>query len=83
MKQLQEQVQTLTVQNVVLEQEVKHLEHLLEQYEHVSGKCLTKQSEVINIYKEIADKGKLLGGILSISERNEIKLELQKGPRDL
>lgn len=77
-KKLQEQVQTLTERNVDLEQEVKHLEHLLEQYEHVSGKILTKQSEVIKLYKEIADTGKLLGGILSISERNEIKFELKR-----
>ena len=79
--ELQEQVRTLADRNAVLEQEVERLECLLDQYEQVSGRLLTKQSEVINLYKEIVDNGNLLGGLLSISEKNEIKLELEKAKK--
>jgi hypothetical protein len=50
---------------------------LLDEYEQVSYRLVTKQAEVINLYKDIFDTGKLLGGILALSERNEIKLELK------
>ena len=66
--ELQEQVRTLADRNAVLEQEVERLECLLDQCEQVSGRLLTKQSEVINLYKEIVDNGNLLGGLLSISQ---------------
>jgi hypothetical protein len=60
------------------------LEHLaqlgnkIELYEKTASDLISTQDEVIDSYKEIVDSGNLLGGLLTISERDVITGEVEK-----
>lgn len=64
--------------NKVLEEEVRHLEDTLARYEEVTHEIISKQSEVIQLYEDIVGSANLLGGIVSLLKRQEIKKEVFK-----
>ena len=57
------------------------LDKYIDKYETAATKTITIQDEVIEIFKDIAETGKMLGGLLSISERDIIKEEINKTKR--
>ena len=50
----------------------------IELYEKTASDLMYMQDEVIDSYKEIVDSGNLLGGLLTISERDVITGEVEK-----
>lgn len=71
-------VRNLNEEKRSLEEEVKRLESLIKTYDEQATNIFQKQEEVIDLYKDILENGSLLGGILSLSERNQIKDEVQR-----
>jgi len=50
----------------------------LEDYEHTACELVSKQDKPIMLYKDVVDNGTLLGGLLSLSERNAIIKEVRE-----
>ncbi|KAK3729312.1 hypothetical protein QZH41_011439 [Actinostola sp. cb2023] len=61
-----------------LHSKIVHLEEKISKMEELSGALVNKQCEVMKLYKEITEAGCLLGGMLTLSERNAIKDEVKK-----
>jgi len=57
---------------------VQDMEESLNQYVDITSKIITNQQETIQMYKDIVETGKLFGGLLSISEKRQIKEEVGK-----
>jgi hypothetical protein len=54
------------------------MEQSLKQYVDVTSEIITNQEELIHLYKDITETGKLFGGLLSLSEKKEIRDEVGK-----
>ncbi|KAK3745425.1 hypothetical protein QZH41_010249, partial [Actinostola sp. cb2023] len=79
------QVQELTAKVTTLEYEKEslnktlvNLEAAFNAFETQANSISSKQDDIINLYKEILDSGELIGGLLSLSERNTIREEIKK-----
>ena len=47
----------------------------MKKHEQLSQDIVNKKDEVIALYEEITENGNLLGGLLSLSEKDAIKRE--------
>ena len=65
-------------ENEVLKLKIKQLEGKLKRHQQVSSCLVTHQNDVIDMFKSVIGNGDMLAGMLSISERNEIKFEIPK-----
>lgn len=75
---LTQEVETSEIDRKELHTQLSKLEEYIDKYETTATKTIHMQDEVINLYKDIVETGKLLGGLLSISERNVITEEVNK-----
>lgn len=57
---------------------ITRMEILFMDFMDVTSKIVQNQNETIDLYKDIVKTGKLLGGLLTISERSAIKEEVSK-----
>lgn len=80
----QQEIKVLDAKCNTLEEEKKNLEqHLnmlgekIDVYVRAADEIISIQDEIIVSYKEIVDSGNLLGGLLSISERDAIAEEVK------
>ena len=71
-------MEQLTLENSEMQTHVKALETMFSAYKESSTSIVKEQDDVINLYKDILDEhGTLIGGILSISEKQTIQLEIK------
>jgi hypothetical protein len=70
-------VEQLTLENSEMQTHVKALETMFSAYKESSTSIVKEQDDVINLYKDILEHGTLIGGILSISEKQTIQLEIK------
>ena len=63
---------------MVLAQHLPQLGSKVELYEKTANDIIFTQDEIIDSYKEIVESGNLLGGLLTISEKNAIIDEVKK-----
>ena len=76
--QLNETCTNLAQEKMMLAKHLVHLGGKIELYEKTANDIISTQDEIIDSYKEIVDSGNLLGGLLTISERNAITSEVKK-----
>ena len=65
-----------SVEEATLNQKVLGMEHAIADYITVTEKIILNQQETIQHYKEIVNTGKLLGGLMTVSERKNIQAEI-------
>ena len=70
-------MEQLTLENSEMQTHVKALETMFSAYKESSTSIVKEQDDVINLYKDILEHGTLIGGILSISEKQTIQLEIK------
>ncbi len=71
-------MEQLNLENSEMQTHVKALETMFSAYKESSTSIVKEQDDVINLYKDILDEhGTLIGGILSISEKQTIQLEIK------
>ncbi len=63
---------------MALAQHLAQLGNKIELYEKTANDIISTQDDIIDLYKEIVDSGNLLGGLLTISEKNAITGEVEK-----
>ena len=71
-------VTTLEYEKESLNKTLVNLEAAFNAFETQANSISSKQDDIINLYKEILDSGELIGGLLSLSERNTIREEIKK-----
>ena len=76
--ELNETCTNLAQEKMVLTQHLVQLGNKIEQYEKTANGIMSNQDEIIDLYKEVVDSGNLLGGLLTISERNTITSEVKQ-----
>ena len=76
-----QEVETSELDRKELRIQLTKLDKYIDKYETPATKTITMQDEVIEIFKDIAETRKMLGGLLSISERDIIKEEINKTKR--
>ena len=75
-----QEVETSELDRKELRTQLTKLDKYIDKYEMAATKTISMQDEVIQIFKDIVETGKMLGGLLSISERDIIK-EVNKTKR--
>ena len=70
-------MEQLTLENSEMQTHVKALETMFSAYKESSTSIVREQDDVIKLYKDILEHGTLIGGILSISEKQTIQLEIK------
>jgi len=65
-------------ENQRLQDALQNLEESFNNYQEQAQCVQNLQGGIINLYKDILDEGELLGGILSISERNAMRDEVKR-----
>ena len=58
--------------------ETARLNQFIEEYIDTASKTISKQDEILALYKDLVKVGSLLGGMLSLSERHAIRAEVAK-----
>ena len=76
-----QEVETSELDRKELRIQLTKLDKYIDKYETAATKTISMQDEVIQIFKDIVETGKMLGGLLSISERDIIKEEINKTKR--
>ena len=76
--QLNEKCTNLAKEKTVLVQHLAQLGNKIELYKKTANSIISTQNEIIDSYKEVVESGNLLGGLLTISERNAITSEVEK-----
>ncbi len=66
------------VQKTELLARIDVMNQFIEEYMDTATKTISKQDEILALYKEVVKVGSLLGGMLSLSERNAIRAEVVK-----
>jgi uncharacterized phage infection (PIP) family protein YhgE len=72
---LNEKMEQLTADNSELQ---TRLNTLFATYKAKATSIVEEQNDIINLYKDLLDQGNLIGGILSISERQAIQKEIRR-----
>jgi septal ring factor EnvC (AmiA/AmiB activator) len=75
---LAKEAETSELDRQVLRTQLTKLYEYINKYETAATKTINMQDEVIELFKDIVETGKLLGGLLSISERDIIREEVEK-----
>ena len=75
---LSDQMEQLTEDKSELQKCLDTLENMFASYKEKAMSIVNEQDDIINLYKDILEHGNLLGGILSISERQSIQSEIQR-----
>ncbi len=70
-------MEQLNLENSEMQTHVKALETMFSAYKESSTSIVKEQDDVINLYKDILEHGTLIGGILSICEKQTIQLEIK------
>ena len=78
-----QEVETSELDRKELRTQLTKLDKYIDKYETAATKKISMQDEVIEIFKDIVETGKMLSGLLSISERDIIKKEINKRKRML
>jgi hypothetical protein len=68
----------LAQEKTALAEQFSKLGDKIELYEKTASAIISTQDEIIYSYKEIVDSGNLLGGLLTISEKDAITGEVEK-----
>ena len=76
--QLNETYTNLAQEKMALAQHLAQLGNKIDMYEKTANDIISTQDDIIDLYKEIVDSGNLLGGLLTISEKDAITGEVQK-----
>ena len=66
------------VQKTELLARIDVMNQFIEEYMDTATKTISKQDEILALYKGVVKVGSLLGGMLSLSERNAIRAEVVK-----
>ena len=77
-KKANEKVEQLNIEKAELQRHLNTLEDKFTMYKEKAGTILSEQEAVINLYKDILEHGSLLGGTLSLSERQNVQNEINK-----
>jgi septal ring factor EnvC (AmiA/AmiB activator) len=75
---LTKEAETSELDRQSLRTQLTKLYEYINKYETAATKTINMQDEVIELFKDIVETGKLLGGLLSISERDIIREEVEK-----
>ena len=75
---LNDKLQKTEEEKSSLTEKVKKLEDHISKYETTANATISIQGEVIGLYKDIVQSGSLIGGLLSLSERDVIREEVKK-----
>ena len=72
------QVESLTNQNQELLQQMETVQQSLSEYVSLSDQIIDNQEIIISLYKDLVSTGEMLGGLMSISERDTITAEINR-----
>ena len=72
------QVESLTNQNQELLQQMETVQQSLSEYVSLSDQIIDNQEIIISLYKDLVSTGEMLGGLMSISERDTITAEIKR-----
>ena len=75
---LNDKMEQLTEDKSELQKRLNTLENMFASYKEKAMSIVNEQDDIIKLYKDILEHGNLLGGILSISERQSIQSEIQR-----
>lgn len=77
-KKANEKLEQLKTENTELQRHLDALEDMFVTYKEKTDAIVCEQDNVICLFKDILEHGKLLGGTLSLSERQAIQTEIDK-----
>ena len=72
------QVESLTNQNQELLQQMETVQQSVSEYVSLSDQIIDNQEIIISLYKDLVSTGEMLGGLMSISERDTITAEIKR-----
>ena len=72
------QVESLTNQNQELLQQMETVLQSVSEYVSLSDQIIDNQEIIISLYKDLVSTGEMLGGLMSISERDTITAEIKR-----